>query len=120
MIIDLPYPPSANKLYRKVGHTMLISSEGRRYYRDVRGVCLEQLGLYKPMQGHLHIEIDVYPGDNRKRDLDNTLKAIFDSLTKAKVIQDDSQLKKITAEMFPKQEEKYVRIRLTPHTRNPL
>ncbi len=38
------------------------------------------------------------PPDNRSRDLDNYLKAIFDSLTHAGVWEDDSQVKKMAVE----------------------
>ncbi len=36
--------------------------------------------------------MDVYPPDRRRRDLDNVLKALLDSLAHAKVYEDDSQI----------------------------
>jgi crossover junction endodeoxyribonuclease RusA len=36
------------------------------------------------------VDILVFPPDNRRRDLDNVLKAILDSLEDAKVFKDDS------------------------------
>jgi len=38
----------------------------------------------------LKVDILVFPPDNRRRDLDNVLKAILDSLEDAKVFKDDS------------------------------
>jgi crossover junction endodeoxyribonuclease RusA len=38
------------------------------------------------------IVINVYPPDARKRDLDNLLKCLLDSLQTAKVYEDDSQI----------------------------
>jgi Holliday junction resolvase RusA-like endonuclease len=39
--------------------------------------------------------VTVCPPDNRKRDLDNILKALFDALQHAGVIEDDSQIRKL-------------------------
>lgn len=120
MVIHLPYPPTSNKMYRKVGNRMLISNAAKLFYSEVRACVLEQHGLVKPLEGFLHLEMDVYPGDNRKRDLDNLIKITGDALTKAGVMIDDAQIKKITAEMLPKQEVPYARIRITQHERNPV
>jgi crossover junction endodeoxyribonuclease RusA len=49
----------------------------------------------KPVTGSLSIQIDVYPPDRRRRDLDNILKALLDSLGHAAVIEDDSQFDRI-------------------------
>jgi len=38
----------------------------------------------------LKVDILVFPPDNRRRDLDNVLKAVLDSLEDAKVFKDDS------------------------------
>ena len=45
----------------------------------------------KSLTGRLAIEIQAFPPDNRRRDLDNILKALLDSITHARVIEDDSQ-----------------------------
>ena len=42
------------------------------------------------MDCRLKVDILVFPPDNRRRDLDNVLKAILDSLEDAKVFKDDS------------------------------
>ena len=59
----------------------------------------------------LKIDIKLYFKDKRKRDVDNYLKAIFDSLTGA-VIEDDSLIKKCTVEKFESDRE-YIEIKLT-------
>lgn len=43
----------------------------------------------------------MYPPDNRKRDLDNALKVLFDSFEMAGVYEDDSQIKELHAKMMP-------------------
>ena len=52
------------------------------------------------MDGDLEIWIKAYPPDRRKRDLDNIMKATQDSLQKGGAMFDDSQIKKLHAEMF--------------------
>lgn len=94
---DLPYPPSVNHYYRRVGPRTLISREGRRFREHVTSV-LAGLGL-KPMDGPLEVHIDVFPPDRRRRDLDNVQKALLDAMEHGGVYHDDSQIKKFVAEM---------------------
>jgi crossover junction endodeoxyribonuclease RusA len=47
----------------------------------------------------LEITIDLYPPDNRKRDIDNHIKAVFDAMTHSKVWIDDSQIKDLRVRM---------------------
>jgi len=44
------------------------------------------------MAGPLAVFIEVYPPDRRRRDIDNLLKAIIDSLEHGGVFHDDSQI----------------------------
>ncbi len=46
----------------------------------------------KRLLGPLSIEIYLYPPDRRVRDIDNTFKAILDSLKYINIIEDDSQI----------------------------
>ena len=92
--LRLPFPPSANTYYRKVGVRMLISKAGRAYKAEVRACLLEQIGLMKPIEGHVSIHVRLHPGDKRRRDLDNFAgKALYDALTYAGAWLDDSQVK---------------------------
>ena len=95
--IELPYPPSINHYYRRVGPRTLISREGRRYRGEVAS-ALAHLGL-EPMDGPLEVRIDVFPPDRRRRDLDNVQKALIDAMEHAGVYHDDSQIKRLVAEM---------------------
>jgi crossover junction endodeoxyribonuclease RusA len=40
----------------------------------------------------LRVEIEAWPPDKRKRDLDNILKSLLDALTYAGIWEDDSQI----------------------------
>ena len=67
--LELPFPPSVNHYYRRVGPRTLISREGRRFREEV---CahLAAMGV-GPLTGRLQVEIEVYPPDRRRRDLYN-------------------------------------------------
>ena len=94
---ELPYPPSINHYYRRVGPRTLISREGRRYRGRVAS-ALAHLGL-RPLEGPLEVHIDVYPPDRRRRDLDNVQKALLDAMEHGGIYRDDSQIKKLVSEM---------------------
>jgi len=90
IVLDLPYPPSVNHYWRRVGARTLISAEGRRYRKRVASA----LSLYSmaPMTGSVDVFINVHPPDRRRRDLDNILKALLDALEHGGVYANDSQI----------------------------
>ena len=88
--ITLPYPPSVNRYYRAVGQRVLISSEGRAFRERVCSV-LADWGL-PTMTGRLAVTIEVFPPDNRRRDLDNTQKSLLDAMQHGRLYVDDSQI----------------------------
>lgn len=90
---ELPFPPSLNHYYRHVGPRVLISREGRLY----RSRIMAMLTGTPVLVGNLEMEIEFYPPDRRRRDLDNLLKCMFDALQHAGVYEDDSQIAKLTA-----------------------
>lgn len=97
---ELPWPPSVNHYWRNVvvgRHARtLISADGRAYKRNVGQAVLEQtIGRqrkHNPFMGHVHVVLTLYPPDRRQRDIDNSIKAVLDALTSAKVWRDDSQV----------------------------
>jgi crossover junction endodeoxyribonuclease RusA len=86
----LPWPPTVNTYWRNIQGRTIISERGRLYRLAVYGQ-LKAEGYSVPMTGRLAIKIAAYPPDKRRRDLDNILKALLDSLTFSQVIEDDSQ-----------------------------
>ena len=88
--LTIPYPPSVNHLHRRVGPRTLLSREGRAYYERVTGIA-GYLNL-PTFKGRLALDVEVYPPDRRRRDLDNVLKAIGDALKHARLIEDDGQI----------------------------
>jgi Holliday junction resolvase RusA-like endonuclease len=88
--IELPYPPSINHYWRRVGPRTLISREGRRFRQRVMAI-LAALAC-EPLHGPLAVEVEVHPPDNRRRDIDNVQKALLDALQHGGAYLDDSQV----------------------------
>jgi crossover junction endodeoxyribonuclease RusA len=95
--VELPFPPSVNHYYRRVGPRTLISRGGRGF-RDRVCASLARLGI-GGLDGPLHLEIEVYPPDQQRRDIDNVQKALLDALQHGGLYADDSQIKKLNIEM---------------------
>lgn len=95
--LKLPYPPSVNTYWRRSGHRIHISARGLRYRHDViKSVTTgERFCPFNESQ-RISVKILLNPPDHRIRDIDNVLKALFDSLTHAGVYPDDSQIDEIT------------------------
>ena len=96
LTLELPWPPSVNHYYRHVGPRVLISKEGRNY-RDVVSARIRSANIQR-FDGAVELNIQLYPPDNRRRDVDNVLKCVLDTLTVAGLYNDDSQVKKLIIE----------------------
>lgn len=90
LTIELPYPPSVNHYWRRVGARTLISSEGRRYRSRVASILA--LRRVRPIPGALDVRVRVHPPDRRRRDLDNAMKALLDALEHGGAYADDFQI----------------------------
>ncbi len=92
--LALPWPPSVNHYYRHVGPRVHISRDGRRY-RETVGAIARRAG--NPIfSAPVAVDLELYPPDNRRRDLDNSLKSLLDALTCAGVYEDDSLIQRLT------------------------
>ncbi len=88
--VSLPLPPSVNHYYTVANGRKVLSKEGRAYHDVVALACKEQ------NVGHNVGRLRVFIGVNSQRfDLDNTLKAILDSLQKAGVYENDGQIDRL-------------------------
>ena len=94
--LELPFPPSVNHYYRRVGVRTLISREGRRFRKRVCASLAES--RVPRLRGPLRMEIEVYPPDRRRRDIDNVQKALLDALQHGGLYEDDSQIVKLNIE----------------------
>lgn len=94
--LNLPYPPSINHYWRRVGARTLISRGGRVFRQAVCSI----LAAYavKPLNGPLAVEVQVHPPDKRRRDVDNVQKALLDALQHGGAYVDDSQIVRLAIE----------------------
>lgn len=71
------------------------------YARAYRLKVITCLGTNRqPITGPVSLEIELYPPDRRRRDIDNVQKAIFDALQYAKVYKDDSQVCRLLVQRY--------------------
>jgi crossover junction endodeoxyribonuclease RusA len=99
----LPWPPTVNHYWKLGRGHLYLGEEGKRYKAIMTG--LVRSARVRPFIGNVSLEIEAYPPDRRVRDIDNVLKAIFDSCGKAGLYADDSQVKHVEAwmrEPFPR------------------
>lgn len=93
--IVLDWPPSINQYWRRHGNRYFISAEGQQYRKNVIYSCYEYKQCF-PKENRLRVDIEAYPPDKRRRDLDNVLKSLLDSLQHAGVYEDDCQIDKLS------------------------
>ena len=86
----LPWPPTVNTYWRRRGSQYYISDKGQKYRKDVQQI-IRQLRLDIFTKSRLRITIIAEPPDSRRRDLDNILKGLLDSLIHAGFAEDDVQ-----------------------------
>lgn len=100
LTVELPYPPSVNHYWRRVGSRTLISRQGRAYRREVAAAVerIDHVAEQIPLTGPLSVEVLLYPPDRRRRDLDNTLKGLLDALEQAGVYLDDGLIERLSVE----------------------
>ena len=91
----MPWPPTVNTYFgqRVCGGKALkyLSNRGRSYAKNVFIECKKNK-VVSFGGNRLKVIIKAFPPDKRIRDLDNINKALLDSLCKACVYDDDSQI----------------------------
>jgi crossover junction endodeoxyribonuclease RusA len=92
--LELPLPPSMNTYWRNFRGRTVLSAGGREYKITVQEYVAAH-NLPKFGQERLGASITIFPRDKRAIDLDNRLKALFDSLQDAGLFDDDSQFDRI-------------------------
>ena len=94
--LTLPWPPSVNHYWRRVGNRTLISKEGRLFRKRVLATLSAQ--HIEPMTGPLAVRVVAHPPDRRRRDLDNIAKSLLDALEHGGVYEDDNQIDRLSIE----------------------
>lgn len=71
-------------------------------------------GLFEKLSGAVSLSLDCYPPDRRRRDIDNILKCLLDSLVNAGVLEDDSLIRRLLMEMREPIPEGLVHVHVAP------
>jgi crossover junction endodeoxyribonuclease RusA len=87
----LPFPPSVNSLYVHTKRGVRLSNKGVLYVAKTKAELVEQLGDLS-IDYRVMVQMILFPPCDRKRDIDNFVKALQDSMTKAQFWDDDSSV----------------------------
>jgi crossover junction endodeoxyribonuclease RusA len=94
--VVLPWPPSANKMYRVVNGRPIKSKFYREWTEEAILLIKGALDTC-PEDEVFHVSILVNRPDRRKRDIDNFIKPTIDALVKSNRTPDDSQMGSVLA-----------------------
>lgn len=101
--LRLPWPPSINMLWATNSKGNWYTTKLCKDYKElIRYFIFKAKSPKFDDSAALSITLYAYPPDNRKRDLDNLMKVLNDSLQDALVFKDDFQIKRIFLEMYKK------------------
>ena len=90
MVISIPYPPTGNSTVRHGGGRHYLTDDVKRYRMNVAIMAKAQCDI--AYTGPISVVAEIYPPDNKRRDLDNVWKTAGDALTHAGVWLDDFQI----------------------------
>lgn len=99
IIMDLPFPNSANTHWRNARGVTYISKQGLAY-REAVALSAKLYGL-KADNKRLEISVQLYAPNKRAYDIDNRIKPLLDALQYAGVIDNDGLVDKLIVERMP-------------------
>ncbi|WP_447556570.1 RusA family crossover junction endodeoxyribonuclease [Vreelandella sp. EE22] len=94
--MNMPWPPSTNRIWRNVGKNTVLSKEARLYRNRALGELLAQGAAHKKIAARVAVDVTLHPDNARSFDIDNKLKSLLDALTYARVWLDDGQVDEIS------------------------
>ena len=113
VVLSLLWPPSVNHYWLRSRTGNYISPFGKAYRQSVWVEFKHSYPGKSPFKNRLHVKILASPPDNKRRDLDNILKSILDSMQHAGVYEDDNQIDAI--EIYrTKEHEDAIHVEVTP------
>lgn len=75
---------------RGTGKPFIMSNQNIKTWQNSAAIQLLAYRIKEPLQGRQELSIMFYVKDNRRRDLDNMLTTIQDSLVRSGILEDDS------------------------------
>ncbi len=99
--LTLPYPPSANRLWRAVGGRNIESAEYRKWKASCRWLTVSD-GRGPIFKAHYTATITADRPDKRRRDIGNLEKPVSDMLVTLGIVRDDSDAQRITLQWSDK------------------
>jgi len=81
-------PQSTNNIYRSVGHRVYMTAKGKALKEDYQWQLKSQY-KGKPLTKDIDMRVELFFGDERKRDIDNYNKILLDSMSGI-IFEDDS------------------------------
>jgi crossover junction endodeoxyribonuclease RusA len=106
LVLRTPFPPSVNTYWRRVGNRTLLSKRAREYRAAAQEAILVQTTARQrkawPERGPIEAYLRLYPRTLAGFDVDNYAKGILDAMEHAGVIENDTQVQRLTIEKFPK------------------
>ena len=93
--LTLPFPPTVNTIWRRVGNRTVLSRRGRQFRSDAMEAIAEQW-QGQALTGRLAVKLVLIPPTLQARDIDNYSKGVLDAITHAGVWLDDGQVDQLT------------------------
>ncbi len=93
--LELPYPPSVNKIYgRSASGNVYCLPSVLKFRKKVFELVRYSENSENNNFGssNLSVEMQLFPGSRHKQDIDNPVKSLLDALQYAKLFDDDSQI----------------------------
>ena len=98
--LTLPYPPTINHYYGNLKQGgKYIKPKGKIFRQSVwaQVLPLKHRVFIKPVS----VDVQIFPPDRRKRDIDNINKALLDALEHAQIYANDNQIIKLSLVKHP-------------------
>lgn len=99
--MEIPWPPSVNRYWRQARGRTFLSPAAKSFRKRVWEVWFVQKYVFRRDgfgSSPVSVKLVVRPPDRRHRDIDNVIKATLDALQHAKIIEDDSQVRRLEVE----------------------
>lgn len=99
IIVDLPWPPSTNSLWRNVGGRAIKSAKYRKWIKAAQSEWyVQKINQPKKIDGKFSATLILNPPDKRHIDIDNRIKAPLDLAESLGLIEDDHLCRRLLVE----------------------